>query len=146
MPRAKYSITKEDLTHAYLYLSDRLRSWSVEFIEEAQGEPESEFDKAVDQSKYKPAERVVNLNAWCEKYLPTDEWTKLKHAIRKRRQRQQNYGDQTTVTISTEAHKYLSRVAERDDVTLSEAVEYYLQKAWNSSRSSAKSMRYKRSR
>jgi len=130
----------------HFYIGDRLRNWRIDYIEEAHGDPEGDFYKAVDQSKHKPAARVANLNAWCEKYLPTEEWTKLKHAIRKRRQRDERYGEQTTVTISTEAHKYLSRVAERDDVTLSEAVEYYLGKAWSNTRSSAKSMRHKRRR
>ncbi len=90
--------------------------------------------------------KAESLNLWAEKYLSSEEWNKLKTAVRKRRQRWANDDDQKTVTISAKAHKLLSRIANRDEVTFSEVLEHYLAKASRCSRSSARSMRHRRGR
>jgi len=142
MPRAKYQITEDDFQHASFYLSGRLRNYGIEFTDSVNSsKAERQYYEATEaKSRKKKAE---SLNLWAEKYLSSQEWTKLKVAVRKRRQRWSTYDEQKTVTISAKAHKLLSRVAERDQVTYSEALEHYLAKAIRSSRGAARSTRRK---
>lgn len=131
MPRAKYNITTDDFLHANFCLSGRLRNHTIEFDEDVSPlDAEKDYRKAVDHKRPKKQQAEL-LNAWCEEYLSSVEWTKLKAAIRKRRERYDRFGDLKTVTISTRAHKLLSRVADRDEVTYSEVLEHYLAKALN---------------
>ena len=133
MPRAKYAITAEDLMHAVLYLNARIRNYDLEFRDDIDElTAESEYREAT--SARKKESRAVQLNAWCEKYLTSVDWARLKSAIRKRRERTQRDGEQKTVTVSAESHRLLSRLAERDHVTYSEALEHYLGKALKSHR------------
>jgi len=145
MPRAKYQITEDDFQHASFYLSGRLRNNGIEFDEGVNAsKAEKQYYEAIAAKSRKKKTELLNL--WAEKHLSSEEWTKLKVAVRKRRQRWSNYDEQKTVTISAKAHKLLGRIAKRDEVTFSEALEHYLAKAIRSSRGSARSMRYKRSR
>jgi macrodomain Ter protein organizer (MatP/YcbG family) len=137
MPRAKYRITEADYQHASFYLSNKLRNYRLEFDGEVNlSELEDEFYEALTT---KGAEQQVDsLNLWAEEYLSSEEWQKLKSAIRKRRQRRENYCGEKTVTISAKAHKILSQLAERDKVTYSDVLEHYLVKAVRSRRGTAK--------
>ncbi len=69
------------------------------------------------------------VNDWCEAHLDSEQWTKLKNALRARRKRKgdQVKGDnKVTVTLSRSAWIKLSSVAESHDVTLSQAIERFL--------------------
>ncbi len=137
MPRAKYKITADDFQHASFYLSGRIRNYGIEFEDSVNtSKAERQYYEALKvKSRKKKAE---SLNLWAENYLTSEEWTKLKSAVRKRRQRWDNYDGQKTVTISAKAHTLLSRIAGRDEVTYSDVLEHYLTKAWRTSRGSAR--------
>ncbi len=138
MPRPKYQITDADFSNAMNYLGKRISAYDIEYFEDAGGNPEKAYYKALEHRKKQEAQRVA-LNAWCEKYLPAEEWTKLKAALRKRRERFERYQEQTTITISTKAHELLVKISERDNVTFTETLEHYLSRAWRaSSRKTAK--------
>ncbi len=123
MVRPKYTITTSDVTHAKFYLSTRLLM--QELTEKASVEvAKEEFREAVD-TKDKD-KRATRLNAWCEKYLDSGEWAKLKLAIRKRRERLGRHAELKTVTISSKAFELLAKISERDAVTYSDTLEHYL--------------------
>ena len=133
MPRTKYVIAEQDLLHAELYLSARIRNYEIDFRDDVNSlNAEGEYREAT--AGRKKASRAAQLNAWCEKYLTAGDWSRLKSAIRKRRERTEHFDEQKTVTVSAESHRLLSRLAERDDVTYSEVLEHYLAKALSSNR------------
>lgn len=133
MPRTKYVITVDDCIHAELYLSRQIRNYDIEFRDDADSlNAEGEYRDAT--SERKKANRAKHLNEWCEKYLTSTDWSRLKSAIRKRRERMQHFDEQKTVTVSARSHDLLSKIAQRDNVTYSEVLEHYLAKALNSNR------------
>ena len=78
--------------------------------------------------------RIAALNSWCKKYLSDADRGKLKVAVRKRRERWRRGDEKKTITISAKAHKVLTQISKRDNVTFSQALENYLGKALNSAR------------
>ena len=133
MPRPRYRITAEDFLHAEFCLSARIRSYRIKFAKGvASIDARDEYDIAVRTTGKKQG--LDLLNTWCEKYLTGAEWTKLKSAIRKRRERFRRGDEQKTVTITAKAHRLLKRLSKRDNVTFSEILEHYLGNAVNSSR------------
>lgn len=131
MARPKYTITAADVNHAYFYLSTRLTMHRIDFrgeIELLDNSPEREFRELREEKR--KDNRARGLNAWCEKYLDSTEWTKLKAAIRKRRERLERYSELKTVTISSKAFELLVKLSARDKVTYSDALEHYLLIAW----------------
>ena len=136
MPRPRYRITEEDFLHAEFYLSMRIRNFRVKLPEGISPlDMQEEYDGAVRSEGRK--QRLQLLNVWCEKYLSGAEWQKLKSAIRKRRERFRRCDEHRTITITAKAHRYLSQLAKRDKVTLSEILEHYLGNAVNSNRGRA---------
>ena len=136
MPRPRYRITADDFLHAEFCLSLRMRSFRIKFAKGVSSiDAQAEYDIAV-RAKEK-GQRLDLLNAWCEKYLTGGEWTKLKSAVRKRRERFRRGDEQKTVTITAKAHQLLLRLSTRDNVTFSEILEHYLGNAVNSNRGRA---------
>ena len=128
MPRPRYSITVEDVVHATEYLRTRLQVFAFDLGDVSHRKAKNEFDEIVASgTKEKKAD---GLNAWCNKYLGDQERTKLKTAIRKRRERKARRGEVESVTISKKAFELLQKLANRDNVTYSETLEKYLGKAW----------------
>ncbi len=128
MPRSKYKITSDDVIHAIEYVRSRLQLFALDLGDASSKTATKEFGDAVEvRSK---EERAIRLNAWCEKYLSTKDWTKLKTSIRKRRERKSRKGEIESVTISTKAYTILRKLSMRDNVTYSEILERYLGKAW----------------
>jgi len=133
MPRPRYRITAEDFLHAEFCMSIRIRTFRIAFGKGVSVlDAEEEYNTAVRSNGKK--ERLELLNNWCEKHLSGAEWTKLKSAIRKRRERFRRGDEQKTVTITAKAHRLLLRLSKRDDVTFSEILEHYLGNAVNSNR------------
>lgn len=133
MPRKEYSITADDEIHATFYLGDRLRNRDLRFEDsDFYSSAESDFRTAVD--KKQAHARIAALNSWCKKYLSDADIGKLKVAIRKRRERWRRVDEQKTITISAKAHKVLTQISKRDNVTFSQALENYLGKGLNSAR------------
>jgi len=136
MPRDNYIITSDDEFHATFYLSGQLRNYGFKFLDSVSStQAESDYrDAASEKTK---ATRAAALNVWCERYLSKADWRRLKSAVRKRRERWRRSDETKTVTISAKAHKLLTQVSNRDDVTFSQTLEHYLSKALNSARGSA---------
>jgi len=133
MPRPRYRITPEDYLYAEFYLSVRVRSLGIKFakgISSTDAGTEYQSIMRADRKK----QQLDQLNQWCEKYLSRTEWMKLKSAIRKRRERFRRSDEHKTVTLTSKAHRLLSQLAKRDNVTLSETLEHYLGNALNSGR------------
>jgi len=136
MPRPRYRITVDDFLHAEFCLSLRIRSFRIKFEKGVSSiDAQAEYDIAV-RTKEK-RQRLELLNTWCEKYLGRAEWTKLKSAVRKRRERFRRCDDQKSVTITAKAHRLLLQLSKRDNVTFSEILEHYLGNAVNSNRGRA---------
>lgn len=129
MARPRYTITTADVVHASTYLANRLRNQDVRFSDDVTYRTaERAFTEASQESRKE--KRAEQVNAWCEKYLSSEEWAKFKLAIRKRRERRVRT-DLKTVTITARAFEFLSKLSERDKVTYSEILEKYLLKALN---------------
>ena len=140
MPRPRYRITAEDFLHAEFCLSLRIRSYRIKFAKGvASIDARDEYDIAVRTTGKKQG--LDLLNTWCEKYLTGAECTKLKSAIRKRRERYRRGDKQKTVTITAVAHRLLLQLSKRDNVTFSEILEHYLGNAVNSNRGRPRSHR-----
>jgi macrodomain Ter protein organizer (MatP/YcbG family) len=137
MPREEYSITADDEMHATFYLGDRIRNRDLRFHDsDFYSSAERDFQTAVDKKTANA--RIAALNSWCKKYLSEADSGKLKGAVRKRRERWRRGDEQKTITISAKAHKVLTRISKRDNVTFSQALENYLGKALNSGRGTSK--------
>ncbi len=133
MPRPRYRIIADDFLYAEFCLSLRIRSFRIKFGKGVSSiDAQAEYDNAV-RAKEK-GQRLDLVNAWCEKYLTGAEWTKLKSAVRKRRERFRRCDEQKSVTMSAKAHRLLLQLSKRDDVTFSEILEHYLGNAVNSNR------------
>ncbi len=126
MARSRFTITRQDKTAALAYLSNKLRDpyW-----------PSADTARQVKaERQYKGAKReLVTLNAWCEKWLDSTQWTQLKNAIRAARKRTADLqrDPPKSVTLSHKAWRIISDLAKRDEVTLSALIEDRLGKAWD---------------
>lgn len=126
MARSKFTITRQDKAAALAYISAKLRDpyWP--------SEDTSRQMKAA--RKYHPAKgELVTLNAWCEKWLDSAQWTQLKNAIRAARKRTADLkrDPPKSVTLSHRAWQILSELARHDGLTLSALIEDRLGKEWN---------------
>lgn len=111
MARPRYQITASDLTHAWQYLTHRVQIQLIELEDESKREF---WDISTVSGRDK---RAAALNAWCEANLTAGEWTKLKSAIRKRRNRLQG-SDRVTITISKNAYAALKKLASKRRIRL----------------------------
>jgi len=126
MSRKRYIITPSDLSAAEKYLHRKLHE-------------ETLFD---DDDRYPNAKRAfsrargdaIKLNRWCESWLNTDQWIKLKASLRAARKRLNDYigdnGPPVTITISRDAWRILSDLSKRNKLTLSEFIIKRHEKAW----------------
>ena len=120
MGRPKFRITVDNLTQAARYLDGRLESLgliprtmsvqeAIKVVTEILISPRS--DSAADR-----------LQSWCDANLDAKSWPALQAAIRKRRQRAHS-DNFRVVTLSAKAYELLHRLANRDQVTLSDALQ-----------------------
>lgn len=127
MPRQNYTITTSDVVHATAYLEHQVRNFGIEFDEPQKAR--RSFKRTI--GKEVRSDRAVALNNWCEKYLTTEDWRKLKASILKRRSRRRAGDTTKQLTVSRKAHRLLTRLAKRDNVTLSVAIETHVPKLLN---------------
>jgi macrodomain Ter protein organizer (MatP/YcbG family) len=131
MGRPKFRITVDNLMHAARYLDGRLgslglipRTMSVQEARQVVTEilisPRS--DSAADR-----------LQSWCDTNLDAKSWLALQTAIRKRRQRAHG-NNFRVVTLSAKAYELLHRLANRDQVTLSDALQRTAERSLKSKR------------
>ncbi|WP_250658117.1 hypothetical protein [Alkalimarinus coralli] len=130
MSRPKYKITASDLpfVHAYLlramedsHYITRGNSVSYQF---------RQYLGRIDLDDDLEHEAEI-LNRWCEKYLTTEQWNRLKVSIRKMRYRQSN--TDITITLKPRAHKVLQTLIDQGKArSLSEAVLWLNDNKYNS--------------
>jgi macrodomain Ter protein organizer (MatP/YcbG family) len=140
MARAPYQITKDDSEFAYSYIQKKLRTRDfTNDYESSEEELHKTFEKPGQTKK------IEALNKWCDKWLSTAEWKKLKVAIRQRRKRSVAHLRYDTmrrnITISYHAFKLLQKISERDNVTYSYVLERCLPKELESSPAGRKRLR-----
>jgi len=137
MARPRYRVTADDASHARFYIDNTLGKSFDGFRFRMDGlhyEAKKEFTEHAFSIRGGKSKLAKFLNGWIDKYLSDEDRKKLTHGIRKRRQRwggkiagqQETYGETTTVTISKEAARLLRKLAKRDNVTYSVALEHYL--------------------
>lgn len=134
MAKAKYVITAEDLKHVAWYLTTAERAGRLEFQGERSEEARRNFADYLHYgvTKRPTSELAAKLHAWCTDYLCPDDWSKLKTAVRKRRQRAESVTH--TLSISDSVYSKLKRVASRDHVTYEEVLDKLLSDALRSTR------------
>jgi macrodomain Ter protein organizer (MatP/YcbG family) len=74
---------------------------------------------------FRNAETADKLQAWCDNYLPEDDFERLKSAVRAARKRSRDYkttARKVNLTLDHAAHLRLSMTAEELGMTLSEAI------------------------
>ena len=125
MAKAKYKITKEDQSTAYFWIEKKLNEYNF-----------------LTEEKYTPAEKdfitiakkptAKKLNEWCENYLNKEQWKKLKGAIRAKRKRSTTKPDDKKISTDLDfnAWRMLSAVAKSEKITLSQAIEKNISKAY----------------
>lgn len=131
MARQMYVISASDVVHAVHYLDGLLRNAGIQFADDVDPqEAVAEFQASCEISS--KSKRAASLNEWAEHYLDSNAWKRLKLAIRKRRERRTK-GEEAgrSVTMSLKAHELLKRLAARDAVTLSAALEQHLPQILN---------------
>lgn len=123
------TLTADDVDFAVAVLLPKLQTFDLQLREAFSYKQATNALNEV--SLLRPnGDRALALFAWSEKYLEPTEWTKLKAAIRKRRQRKRRLGQTEVVTVSKKSHELLRKISKRDNVTYSETLEYYLALAW----------------
>lgn len=126
MSRQRYTITSFDLSAAEKYLHRKLHEETLFDDDELYFNAKRAFSKARGDA--------IKLNRWCEKWLNTDQWVKLKASLRAARKRLNDYiddnGPPVTITISREAWQILSALSKRDKLTLSEFIVKHHEKSW----------------
>lgn len=126
MPRPKFCITVDNLMHAARYLDGRLGSQA--FMPRSMLPQEGrEFINEILMSP-KSAGTAEQLQAWCTDNLEPKVLRALQLAVRKRRQRTRT-NDFRVLTVSSRAYGLLSKLAKRDHVTLSQALEKSIEKS-----------------
>ncbi len=126
MPRPRFRITSDNYQAARDYLGHQIRNNTLG-IKNAAALEWNQLPHSLDRKKAQSYAELVN--DWCEEHLDSEQWSKLKNALRARRKRlsdQINGDDKVTVTLSRRAWMKLSSVAETNGVTLSQAIETFL--------------------
>lgn len=107
MSRPKYKITASDLPFAHAYLSRAVEDNAYivrgnarshqfrQYLERIDLEDDPEFDADI-------------LNRWCEQYLTTTQWQRMKVSIRK--MRYQTANKDITITLKPKAHAVLQHL------------------------------------
>jgi len=133
MARAKYTINEDDYLTAYLFLEkkvkDRHRFDGVKPDENETKHIVFLTEEFQEITLYYNPENETRLNTWCEKWLSSADWTRLKITIRAKRKRikdKMNACSSVSINLSREAHSILSICAKREGATLSQVIEKYV--------------------
>jgi macrodomain Ter protein organizer (MatP/YcbG family) len=126
MAKPKYKITNNDYDTAERWMERKASALSL-------GNENRELSRQAMKDfeiQIKSSGRLEALNAWAEKYLSTEEWVKMKNAIRAQRKRQsdqRSFQRKISIDISVTASCILREISKRDNVTLSQVIEKYLE-------------------
>lgn len=130
MPRPKFRITVDNLLHAARYLDGRLGSLSIVPLSMSAQEGRTFVSEILMLPK---SEELANrLQVWCDANLDAKSMRSLQMAIRKRKQRTSS-DSHRVLSVTTKAYGLLSKLAKRDKVTLSQALEWAAARSLRSS-------------
>ena len=128
MARPKYRIPDSERWVAEQWLRGQLDK--IGFPENLGKRPELRKRSKLDViDEFRAADSGEALTAFCERWLTSAEWDRMKVSIRASRKRKRDKIDNTkpvSLDLSKQAHYVLATIAKRDGVTLSEVIEKYL--------------------
>ncbi len=128
MARPRYKVTGTDFRFAWVWLKQKIDSFSIPVNFNIKAK--EEFEK-IDRGAEKDAE---GLNVWCEKWLSSCEWKQLKNVVRAQRKRKRDKlsGQKPVgIDINRQAYVMLSTIGQRDNITLSKVIERHLGAEYN---------------
>ena len=106
MPRPKYQIQPDDISHALAYLRNALEDPNYPVKAPGRKDFVRYLEQLAESMDVDPKDDARIFNTWCETCLDSDQWRRLKTSIRKRRY-QTNNGEEVQATLSKEAHDAL---------------------------------------
>ncbi len=120
MARPKYKISASDLLFVHAYLLRALEDSHYITRGNSVAYQFRQYLNRIDFDDDLEHEAEI-LNRWCEKYLTTQQWDRLKVTVRKERYRQSN--TDVTITLKPNAHKVLQALIQQGNAkSLSDAV------------------------
>lgn len=127
MGRAKYTITEKDLWEAWNWIRTKTQFFDRGFSSRMDFDAYLEAKQELKQIK---SDNLEDTNAWCEKWLDTRAWNRLKTTVRAKRMRSGSSGKKKQVTFDYNAWLILSAIAEAENITLSDVISKHLRKAY----------------
>lgn len=120
MSRPKYIVTASDLPFVQSYLLRALEDSHYLSQGNSVAYQFRQYLNRIDLEDDLEHDAII-LNRWCEKYLTTTQWNRLKTTIRKMRYRESN--TDVTITLKPAAHKILQQlIVEGKANSLSDAI------------------------
>lgn len=128
MARPKFVIeTKEDIRNATHWISGQFNNV---FKFNFPCEDFEQVDEAKDEFNNLNNNDSSKLNIWCEKWLDSQQWMKLKGSIRAKRLKKKRAFSEVekviTVNLTESSYEIIKRISKRDSVTLSDVIKKYL--------------------
>jgi macrodomain Ter protein organizer (MatP/YcbG family) len=111
MARPAFKIMSKDFTAARRYIMNAMDRGDLSSVE--------------GYTAFRNAEKAEQLQQWCDDYMSSDVFEKMKRAIRAARKRSKDWKTTTKkvgVDLDHAAHLHLSSVADELGVTLSDAI------------------------
>jgi len=124
VPRRKKRFAQDELGWALSYIERKMAlepGWPCS-DKRSRKEAEEEFRRVK-----RKTDRDL-LSDWCDRWLGATDRKRLLEALRARRKRERSMPSRKTITIDQKAWLYLSKLAKRDKVTISEYLVRKLEK------------------
>lgn len=130
--RQKYQITKEDFYIARRWLESKIeKEWHKFYAQTTEGDRAKEELEAIPLRLKSTKKDATNLQKWCDAYLGEQWLSQMKTTIRAERARAKKpAGSTKQITLDEHAHMMLATIAKAENVTLSQAIEKHLVKAY----------------
>ena len=131
MAKAKFKIeNKQDHWAARSWIKGKLEGFSFPVSDSIENSTSKNMEAEKDFNQMN--DNAEQLNQWCETYLDSKQWTKLKNAIRAARMRldrKKNYDKSIKrIDITNQARYMLKELSKHHGVTYSGVIEMYLKK------------------
>lgn len=127
MGRAKYTITEQDLWDAWSWIRTQTDVFDRGFSSRLDVDAYLEAKKELEPIN---SDNLEGTNAWCEKWLDSRAWNRLKTTVRAKRMRSTSRRQKKQVTFDYNAWLMLSAIADAENITLSDVVSKHLRKAY----------------
>jgi len=128
MPKKKYTIVKSDLIFVRRWIDNKFNANDYKSFNNHMRNRQC-IDVALEEYKKVDFRATVKLNEWCEKFLTSKDWSKLKTSIRAGRNRKDK-GKRKSIDIDFEAWCKLSAISDSEGLTNSQIINKYLNKQY----------------